>query len=62
MKFRRKFSTGMPLTELRSFGGQGGVLESMQVLKTSRLSVSKVTTKEWDFIVGEIDSKGESEV
>lgn len=33
------------------FAKPGGVLEGMQTLKQSRLSVSKVTKKQWDFIM-----------
>ena len=35
------------LKELQKFAKDGGVLENMQVLKQTRLSVSKVTKKEW---------------
>ena len=35
------------LKELQKFAKAGGSLENMQVLKQSRLSVSKVTKKEW---------------
>ena len=35
------------LKELQKFAKTGGNLENMQVLRQSRLSVSKVTRKEW---------------
>ena len=35
------------LKELQKFAKDGGILENMQVLKQSRLSVSKVTKEEW---------------
>ena len=50
VKFVRKFSEIIPLSELRSFARQGGALERMQMLKQSRLSVSPVKPKEWHFI------------
>lgn len=43
------------LSELRKFGKPGGALEDMQLLKMSRLSVSKVSKAEWDFITGLVD-------
>ena len=48
--FRKKLDNFIKLKELQKYSQQGGVLESMQVLKMSRLSVSKVKKKEWDFI------------
>ncbi|KAL8907741.1 MAG: hypothetical protein Q9207_001224 [Kuettlingeria erythrocarpa] len=50
VEFRRKFPELVTLKELQKFAKPGGVLENMQTLKMSRLSVSKVTRKEWDFI------------
>lgn len=35
------------LKELQKYAKDGGNLENMQVLKQSRLSVSKVAKKEW---------------
>lgn len=35
------------LKELQRFAKDGGILENMQVLRQTRLSVSKVTKKEW---------------
>ncbi len=43
------------LKELQIYARDGGVLEHLQTLKQSRLSVSKVTKKEWDFIMGLVD-------
>ena len=53
--FRMKFDEIIPLKDLQRFSKQGGILESMQVLKMSRLSVSNVRKKEWDFILGLAD-------
>lgn len=49
--FRRKFGQLVKLSELKSFAEPGGVLEKMQLLKQSRLSVSAVKAKEWKFIL-----------
>ena len=40
------------LKELQSHSRDGGVLEGMQTLRQSRLSVSRVTKAEWDFVMG----------
>ncbi|KAI4198773.1 MAG: hypothetical protein LQ346_002701 [Caloplaca aetnensis] len=50
VEFRRKFPELVTLKELQRFAKPGGVLENMQTLRITRLSVSKVTRKEWDFI------------
>jgi hypothetical protein len=51
VEFRRKFPKLITLTELKSFAKPGGMLENLPLLKQTRLSVSKVTAKEWDFIM-----------
>ncbi|RMZ75874.1 hypothetical protein DV737_g5080, partial [Chaetothyriales sp. CBS 132003] len=51
VEFVKKFDTMMNLKELKSFASPGGVLENMQTLKQSRLSVSSVQPKEWRFIL-----------
>ena len=57
VSFRQKFPELIKLSELRTFGRPGGVLEDMQALKMSRLSVSKVSKREWEFIVGLVDAE-----
>lgn len=47
VKFAQKFSKMIKLKELQKYAKDGGVLENMQVLKQTRLSVSKVAKKEW---------------
>lgn len=47
VKFVQKFPGMIKLKELQKYAKNGGVLENMQVLKQSRLSVSKVAKKEW---------------
>jgi len=55
VEFRQKFPEIIKLKELQKYAKPGGVLEKLQTLKQSRLSVSKVTKKEWGFIMGLID-------
>jgi predicted RNA-binding protein with PUA-like domain len=50
VKFRSKFPVQIGLQELKALGGPGGPLESMQMIKQSRLSVSKVSAQEWEFL------------
>ena len=51
VSFRRKFPELVKLKELQKFAKDGGILENLQTLRQSRLSVSKVSKKEWDFIL-----------
>ena len=51
VEFRRKFPNAVTLKELQRYSKDGAVLERMQILRQTRLSVSKVTKKEWDFIL-----------
>ena len=57
VEFRKKFPNIVKLKELQKYAKDGGVLEHMQTLKQTRLSVSKVTKTEWDFIMGLVDSE-----
>ncbi|KAL5359121.1 PUA-like domain-containing protein [Aspergillus floccosus] len=52
VEFRRKFDNFVSLNELKAHSQPGQPLENMQVLKQSRLSVSRVSKKEWRFILG----------
>jgi predicted RNA-binding protein with PUA-like domain len=51
VEFRKKLSEPVTLKQLQKFSGSNAVLSDMQVLKQSRLSVAKVSEREWDFIV-----------
>ncbi|EXJ76058.1 uncharacterized protein A1O5_00566 [Cladophialophora psammophila CBS 110553] len=51
VEFVKKFASLITLKELKSFSKPGGVLENMQTLKQSRLSVSAVSPEEWRFIL-----------
>ena len=55
VEFRRKFSEKFTLKDLQKFSQPGGALADMEVLKQSRLSVTKVTKPQWDFIMSQID-------
>lgn len=55
--FKQKFNELIPLKELQSHGGSGSPLQNMQLLKQSRLSVSKVSKEEWDFIMTLVEKK-----
>ena len=51
--FRQKFESLISLKELQKHNkGDEAPLKDMQVLRMSRLSVSKVSPKEWDFVLG----------
>ncbi len=52
VEFRRKLKEPITLKELRESAVKGGPLENMQMLKQSRLSVSGVSTEEWNFLMG----------
>ncbi|KAL4922520.1 PUA-like domain-containing protein [Aspergillus aurantiobrunneus] len=51
VEFRRKFDDLITLDELKSHGNAKAPLENLQMLKQTRLSVSAVSPKEWDFIM-----------
>ena len=51
VEFREKFPQEITLKELQKHSKNGGVLENLQTLKSTRLSVSKVSKKEWGFII-----------
>lgn len=60
VELRRKFPNIVSLKELQRYAKLDGVLENMQTLKMLRLSVSKVTKKEWDFINSLVDADGDT--
>jgi predicted RNA-binding protein with PUA-like domain len=61
VEFRKKLSEPVTLKELQKFSGTNAILSDMQVLKQSRLSVAKVSEKEWDFIVDNLIEAYEEE-
>jgi predicted RNA-binding protein with PUA-like domain len=60
VEFRQKLETPVTLKELRAFQDEkGSPLENMQMLKLTRLSVSKVSAGEWDFLIGVMEKNGD---
>ncbi|EKD18748.1 AT DNA binding protein [Drepanopeziza brunnea f. sp. 'multigermtubi' MB_m1] len=58
--FRQKLTTPITLKELRAWHAEpGGALANMQMLKLARMSVSKVSEAEWEFLVGEMRKRGD---
>ncbi|QGA20289.1 hypothetical protein EYB26_007991 [Talaromyces marneffei] len=57
VEFRRKFDQTLTLETLKSYGFPGQPLENMQTLRQSRVSVSRVSPQEWNFIMGLIDKQ-----
>jgi predicted RNA-binding protein with PUA-like domain len=56
--FRSKFAAPIGLKELRDMGQPGQPLANMQMLKQSRLSVSRVSPAEWEFINAVAEERG----
>ncbi|KAK2798017.1 hypothetical protein FQN51_007942 [Onygenales sp. PD_10] len=57
VEFRRKFKELVTLADLKSLAKPGGPLENMQMMRQSRLSVSAVGEKEWEFIMGLVEKE-----
>ncbi|KAK2795833.1 hypothetical protein FQN52_003683 [Onygenales sp. PD_12] len=57
VEFRRKFKELVTLAYLKSLAKPGGPLENMQMMRQSRLSVSAVGEKEWEFIMGLVEKE-----
>lgn len=53
--FRRKFPQIVALKELQKHAKRGNILAGMQTLRQPRLSVTKVSKEQWDFIMGLVD-------
>ncbi|KAK7731853.1 hypothetical protein SLS63_005149 [Diaporthe eres] len=60
VEFRSKFPVPIGLKELRAMGESGGPLQGMQMLKQSRLSVSRVSADEWEHLVGVAEEKAQA--
>lgn len=59
--FRHKFARPVTLKEMRAYAGPGGPLAAMQMMKQSRLSVSRVSGEEWAFLMGLAEAKEKGE-
>ncbi|KAI1264689.1 DUF55-domain-containing protein [Xylariaceae sp. FL1019] len=58
VKFRSKFANSIGLQELKELGKTGQPLEDMQMLRQSRLSVSRVSPAEWEFLMNVAAKRG----
>lgn len=52
VQFRSKLDRPITLRDLRAMGAPGQPLENMQMLRQSRLSVSRVSAAEWKHLLG----------
>ncbi|PHH72214.1 hypothetical protein CDD82_6122 [Ophiocordyceps australis] len=59
VEFRKKFAVPIHLDELRGLGLPGKPLEKMQLLRQSRLSVSRVQADEWELLCKLADTKAQ---
>ena len=60
VEFRQKLDTPITLKELKAWqGGKDHPLADMQMLKLGRMSVSKVSAGEWQFLIGEMKERGD---
>ncbi|KAF7562458.1 hypothetical protein G7046_g1685 [Stylonectria norvegica] len=59
VEFRKKFAAQISLKEIRELGKPGEPLEKMQMLKQSRLSVSRVSKEEWEALCEVADQKAQ---
>jgi len=63
VEFRQKFNTLISLKEMKDWQKEEGhPLKEMQMLKLSRMSVSKVSEDEWEFLIGEAKKRGDEVV
>lgn len=60
VEFRRKFAVPVTVKEMREMAGPGGPLEKMQMMKQSRLSVSRVSAAEWEHLMSVVEEKNKS--
>lgn len=59
VRYRSKFAQQIGLQELKAMGAKSGSpLENMQMLKQSRLSVSRVSPAEWEHLMGIVEERG----
>ncbi|KAI1171522.1 PUA-like domain-containing protein [Nemania sp. FL0916] len=58
VRYRSKFAQPIGLKELRAMGKPGQPLENMQMLKQTRLSVSRVSPSEWEYLMGIVQRQG----
>ncbi|KAL1305235.1 hypothetical protein AAFC00_002151 [Neodothiora populina] len=61
VQFKQKFPSKVSLKDLQKHSKSGDVLENMGLVKQSRLSVSKVSKAEWDFVMQQVEDDAEDE-
>ena len=61
VQFSKKLTKPVSLKEIQRYGKDKGVLSELQLLKQMRLSVGKVSEKEWKFIVDNLVEEGYEE-
>ncbi|KAF1345565.1 EVE domain-containing protein, partial [Delphinella strobiligena] len=54
VQLKRKFPQKISLKDLQRFSKPGDTLENMGLMKQSRLSVSRVSKSEWDFVMKQL--------
>lgn len=60
VEFRSKFKVPVTVKEMREMAKSGGPLENMQMMKQSRLSVSRVSEAEWNHLMEVAQEKAEA--
>jgi predicted RNA-binding protein with PUA-like domain len=61
VEFVKKFDKVVDLHTLKSHATNGGKLENMQLVTNSRLSVSRVSRDEWEFVLALAEKKDDEE-
>ncbi|KAK5135091.1 hypothetical protein LTR08_005616 [Meristemomyces frigidus] len=61
VQFSKKLTKPVALKELQQYAKEKGVLSEMQLLKQMRLSVGRVSEKEWNFIIDNLIEEGYEE-
>lgn len=60
VSFRQKLDTPVTLKDLRALQAENdSPLANMQMLKLTRLSVSKVSPEEWAFLISVMEKNGD---
>ena len=59
VEFRQEFGDVVGLKELKAWGEGDGPLKGMHLLRMSRLSVSRVSREEWEFIMRVVEEREE---
>ncbi|KAG9244330.1 PUA-like domain-containing protein [Calycina marina] len=60
VEFRQKFETPITLTQLKAFRAEDdSPLKNMDMLRQTRISVSKVSEGEWNFLTAVVEKNGE---